>query len=73
MIASHYAEPLARTIRRATPLRAAAGADAEVLCELASGDPFQLLDNSRGWGWGYAGTERLVGYVESEALGPASG
>ena len=28
-----------------------------------------MLDNSLGWAWGYAGIERLVGYVRSEALG----
>jgi hypothetical protein len=29
-----------------------------------------MLDNSLGWAWGYGGPERLVGYVESEALSP---
>jgi hypothetical protein len=28
-----------------------------------------MLDNSRGWAWGYAGEERRVGYVRGEALG----
>ena len=28
-----------------------------------------MLDDSLGWAWGYAGEERHVGYVESEALG----
>jgi hypothetical protein len=27
-----------------------------------------VLDNSRGWAWGYAGEQRVVGYVRSEAL-----
>jgi hypothetical protein len=28
-----------------------------------------MLDNSRGWAWGYAGPKQLVGYVRSEVLG----
>jgi hypothetical protein len=27
-----------------------------------------LLDDSLGWAWGYAGEDRRVGYVPSEAL-----
>jgi hypothetical protein len=30
-----------------------------------------MLDDSVGWAWGYAGPERRVGYVTSEALAPA--
>jgi hypothetical protein len=29
---------------------------------------FASLDDSLGWSWGYAGPERRVGYVPSEAL-----
>ena len=68
MIASHYAEPLQRKIRLAEPLRATPSADGDVVGELAPGDPFDLLDNTLGWAWGYAGAERIVGYVRSEAL-----
>ena len=32
-------------------------------------DPFSLLDDTLGWAWGYAGRDRRVGYVRSEALG----
>ena len=71
MIASHYAEPLPRTLARPEPLRSAPDAASEVICELAAGDTFEMLDNSLGWAWGYGGPERRVGYVESEALGPA--
>ena len=39
-----------------------------MLAELAAGDVFDMLDNSRGWAWGYAGPERLVGYVRAEAV-----
>jgi hypothetical protein len=27
-----------------------------------------MLDDSAGWAWGYAGQERRVGYVPSDAL-----
>lgn len=68
VIASHYAEPLHRTITQAAPLLAEPSDDSEVLCALAPGDGFEILDNSVGWVWGYAGKDRLVGYVKSEAI-----
>ena len=54
-----------------TPLRATASEQAETLGELSAGEPFALLDDSLGWAWGYAGHDRRVGYVRSEALGLA--
>ena len=36
--------------------------------ELSKGEPFWMLDDSLGWAWGYAGSERQVGYIESEAV-----
>jgi len=71
VIASHYAEPLPRVLAHATALRSAPSEDAEIIRELPAGDPFQVLDNSVGWAWGYAGADRRVGYVESDALGCA--
>ena len=68
MIASHYAEPLERTLAQAATVRAAPSDEAEALLELAPGDPFAMLDNSLGWAWGYAGRERRVGYVRADAL-----
>jgi len=68
VIASHYAEPLHRSIRQAAPLLAGPSDEAEIVGELAAGDDFEMLDNSVGWAWGYAGPERRVGYVRSEAL-----
>jgi len=68
VIASHYAAPARRTIAAATSLRKEPSDDSPSLAELESGDPFDLLDDSRGWAWGYAGTNRLVGYIRSEAL-----
>ena len=69
MIASHYAEPLARKILKPVPLYAVASDGAEPVCKLEAGEPFDLLDNSVGWAWGYAGKGRRVGYVKSEAIG----
>ena len=69
MIASHYAEPIERTIIADTLLRDAPSEGAEVVRELLPGDPFLMLDDSVGWAWGYAGEDGRVGYVRSEALG----
>ena len=69
VIASHYAEPLERIVARPATLRAGPAEGAEALAELAAGDPFAMLDNSLGWAWGYAGTDRRVGYVRSDVIG----
>ena len=69
VIASHYAEPLARKIVVPAILRTGPSEDCDAVRDLEAGDPFDLLDNSLGWSWGYAGEDRLVGYVKSEALG----
>jgi len=68
VIASHYAAPLERRTACHTMLRAGPADDAEPIRELVAGEPFALLDNSVGWAWGYAGEERRVGYVRSEAV-----
>ena len=68
MIASHYAEPVERTLKTGVTLRGAPDPDATAIADLASGSKFALLDDSLGWAWGYAGDERLVGYVLSSAL-----
>ncbi|HEX6071869.1 MAG TPA: hypothetical protein VFY95_02545 [Sphingomicrobium sp.] len=70
MIASHYVEPAERSVASAGPLLSCPSDDDEVIRELEVGEPFALLDDSVGWAWGYAGDERRVGYVRSEALGP---
>ncbi|HUG44951.1 MAG TPA: SH3 domain-containing protein [Sphingomicrobium sp.] len=70
MIASHYAAPLSKEVATLAPLRSAPGEDSEVLRELQPGDSFEMLDNSLGWAWGYAGPDRLVGYVRSGAIFP---
>ena len=69
MIASHYASPVERRVIAPGTLRETGSDDGVVICELAAGEPFLLLDDSLGWAWGYAGEERRVGYVRSECLG----
>jgi hypothetical protein len=70
VIASHYAEPVDRTVVRAAALRSSASDEAEKVRDLEAGESFALLDDSIGWAWGYAGKERRVGYVRSDALTP---
>jgi len=69
VIASHYAEPLERRLQRSATLRSGPSESADVVCELEAGESFQLLDDTLGWAWGYAGDDRRVGYVRSTALG----
>lgn len=67
VIASHYAEPLARHIAYDTMLMTEASSDSGEICMLGMGDCYRLLDSSRGWAWGYAPDGR-VGYVEAAAV-----
>lgn len=69
VIASHYVEPLERTIATMAELRSAPAEDGDVIRELQAGATFLMLDNSVGWAWGYAGDDGRVGYVKSEAVG----
>ncbi len=69
MVASHYAEPLARHIDRKTMLLLTADDGATAVATLADGDEIRILDCSRGWAWGY-GPDGRVGYVRSEFLLP---
>ena len=71
VIASHYADPLDRIVAVTTDLRSAPSIEAAVVRQLDTGEPFRLLDDSLGWSWGYAGSERRVGYVRTEALDPS--
>jgi len=68
VIASHYAEPLLRTVARSTPLHGEAADSSDVIGQLETGAAFEMLDNSLGWAWGYAGIDRRVGYVKADAL-----
>jgi Bacterial dipeptidyl-peptidase Sh3 domain len=69
VIASHYAEPLERPLTQDAVLRAAPSDDGEPIRKVAAGELFDLLDDSLGWAWGYAGRDRHVGYVPSDAIG----
>ena len=68
VIASHYAEPLARHLVAPAPLLAEPANDAEPIAELRAGDEIRMLDLSLGWAWGY-GPDGHVGYVRAEAVG----
>jgi hypothetical protein len=68
VIASHYAEPVGFSIGRGAMLLSGPSEQSEAVRELAPGEPFELLDDTLGWAWGYAGVERRVGYVETAAL-----
>jgi hypothetical protein len=69
VIASHYAEAAERKLVAKAIVRDAPSDEAQVIREVQPGEPFWLLDDSVGWAWGYAGKERLVGYVRSGAVG----
>ena len=71
VIASHYAEPLERNVIGTAQLRSAPSEDGEVIRDLQAGESFALLDDTLGWAWGYAGADHRVGYIQSEAVGPA--
>jgi hypothetical protein len=71
VIAPHYAEPVGRVVRMEAALRPEASAESLPIRSLKPGEPFRLLDETLGWAWGYAGTERRVGYVRSNTLAPA--
>lgn len=68
MIASHYAAPVPRRLSRQAALFQLPSSNAPEIREMAAGEPFELLDDSLGWAWGYAGASRIVGYVRSECL-----
>ena len=68
MIASHYAEPVAREIASATLLRDGPSEEEATIRQLAAGECFEMLDDSLGWAWGYAGADRRVGYVHLSAI-----
>ncbi len=68
MIASHYAEPVEREIARPTPLRSGPSEESGVIRDLSAGERFEMLDDSLGWAWGYAGPDRRVGYVHLSTI-----
>jgi dipeptidyl peptidase-like protein len=68
VIASHYAEAVERQIASPTPLRSGPADEAEIVRDLTQGEAFDMLDDSLGWAWGYAGADRRVGYVHLSAV-----
>jgi hypothetical protein len=68
VIASHYAEAVEREIAVCTPLRSGPSDGAERIRDIAPGERFEMLDDSLGWAWGYAGEDRRVGYVHLSAI-----
>ena len=69
VIASHYASPAGRRVVKRGTLFEGASEESARLGVVQAGEPFDLLDDSLGWAWGYAGSERRVGYVRSACLG----
>lgn len=69
VIASHYARPVCRHLQTSADLRDSPGLDGKVIANIPPGSQFELLDDTLGWAWGYAGDDRRVGYVESQAIG----
>ncbi|MEP7315188.1 MAG: SH3 domain-containing protein [Sphingomicrobium sp.] len=67
VIASHYAEPLARQLKQDGEFRLAASDESETIDLLKAGSVVQILDNSRGWAWGY-GPDGRVGYLRSALI-----
>ena len=67
VIASHYAEPLERVLKCSAELVILPRPDMTPIASLGAGTVFRMLDNSRGWAWGYAPDGR-VGYVKSSAF-----
>jgi len=61
--------PVERRALSGAALRSGPSDEAELIGMVDAGEPFLMLDDSIGWAWGYAGEERRVGYVRSEALG----
>ncbi|MFL6732224.1 MAG: hypothetical protein ACJ8EH_05015 [Sphingomicrobium sp.] len=59
---------MARSIKATTALKNLPRDDAEAIGQLQAGEAFAMLDDSLGWAWGYAGKDRRVGYLRSDAL-----
>lgn len=68
VFAPHYAAPLAMAVLRPIALRAGPEPEAGILCMLDSGDVFEALEFSGKSAWGTAARQKLVGYVDLDAL-----
>jgi Bacterial dipeptidyl-peptidase Sh3 domain len=72
VLASHYAEPVARVVAADAVLKSEPTEDSEALRHVEAGEAFQMLEESLGWAWGYAASDHRVGYLRSDSLSPAS-
>ena len=70
MLASHYAQVAERAVASETQLYDGPAEDRDVIRKLNAGEGFAVVEDSVGWAWGYAGSDRRVGYVRSDALAP---
>lgn len=68
VIASHYAEPLARHLTRDAVAHEGPSHDSAKVASVALGDSFHMLDCSLGWAWGYL-TDGRVAYLDASAIG----
>lgn len=67
----HYAVPHMRTVANGpTPLHLHPDEKADILCELAQGSTFELLDISGEWCWGCVGPDGPSGWVPAHVLAP---
>ena len=75
LFAPHYAAAVMRSVTARVPLRATFGGEA--LSEILPGEPFEVLELSKGHAWGASPVDGAVGFVEIAALGsyaePATG
>jgi hypothetical protein len=72
VLASHYAEPVVRSVAADAPLKAAPSEAADELRRVSAGEDFAVLEDSLGWAWGYAASDHRVGYIPSDALARSS-
>lgn len=65
----HYAVPMPRVVLAGgATVRAAGDDDAPVVCTLAAGEIFNVLDIAGQWAWGQVGEDGFVGYLPIATL-----
>jgi hypothetical protein len=72
VLASHYAEAVAREAAPGAVLKDGPSETANCIRKLGGYERFQMLEDSLGWAWGYAESDHRVGYVRSDDLSPVS-
>lgn len=66
VFAPHYAAAVQRNANRRSPILASHGG--AVLSEILPGEPFDVLELSRGYAWGVSGGDGTVGFVAVDVL-----